>query len=276
MIGLWGNLGMYSLGVPVGMIVDHRGSRPAVVAGAALMAIGYLPLYAAYNKGSGSVVLFCLFSFLSGLGGCMAFASAVKTAALNWPFHRGTATAFPLAAFGLSAFFFSFLGSVFFPGDPSGFLLLLGIGSSSFTLMGFFFLKVHPVPSSQSRYTPLPHSDLDRYRHNEGAVPMRRLPPKDPRTSHSRNSSINNPAGSSSNYANSHDTEEDHFLVSDDPLDDSHEVDIRGLKLMKDVSFWQFFLIMAILAGVGLMTIKCVSPPFEYSFLHANQYCPNS
>ncbi|KAH7327871.1 major facilitator superfamily domain-containing protein [Stachybotrys elegans] len=157
LIGLSANLGMYTMGVPIGLFVDHRGPRPAVLAGSVLLAIGYYPFHFAYDSAGGSVLLLCIFSYLSGLGGCMAFAAAVKTSALNWPRHRGTATAFPLAAFGLSAFFFSLLGSLFFPGNPSDFLLLLATGTSVMTFVGFFFLKVYPqtsyqaVPESESR-----------------------------------------------------------------------------------------------------------------------------
>lgn len=146
MIGLAGNLGMYTMGVPVGMFVDHRGPRPAVIAGSILLGLGYFPLHQAYDSGSGSVPLLCLFSYMTGLGGCMAFAASVKTSALNWPRHRGTATAFPLAAFGLSAFFFSLFGSLFFPGNPSAFLMSLACGTFGLTFVGFFFLRVLPPP----------------------------------------------------------------------------------------------------------------------------------
>ncbi|KAJ6444218.1 MFS transporter [Purpureocillium lavendulum] len=147
LVGLFGNLGMYSLGVPVGIGVDHRGPRPFVLAGAVLLGAGYFPLHKAYDRAAGSVALLCFFSFLTGLGSCMAFAAAVKTSALNWPHHRGTATAFPLAAFGLSAFFFSSLGAILFPGDPSAFLELLSWGTFVLPFVAFFFLKVYPHPS---------------------------------------------------------------------------------------------------------------------------------
>jgi hypothetical protein len=143
---------MYSMGVPIGMFVDNRGPRPAVVGGAILLGMGYLPFKVAYDNAAGSVLLMCFFSYLTGLGGCMAFAAAVKTSALNWPHHRGTATAFPLAGFGLSAFFFSLFGGVIFPGDTSNFLLLLGAGTSGMTMLGFFFLRVLP----HTTYQPVP------------------------------------------------------------------------------------------------------------------------
>ncbi|KAK1755975.1 major facilitator superfamily domain-containing protein [Echria macrotheca] len=147
LIGLAGNLGMYSMGVPIGLFVDHRGPRPAVIVGSLLLALGYFPFRHAYETATGSVPLMCLFSYLTGLGGCMAFAASVKTSALNWPHHRGTATAFPLAAFGLSAFFFSVTGSLFFPGNTSAFLTLLAAGTFVLTFFGFFFLKVYPHTS---------------------------------------------------------------------------------------------------------------------------------
>lgn len=59
------------------------------------------------------------------------------------PHHRGTATAFPLAAFGLSAFFFSLIGGFLFPGDTSDFLLLLSCGTTGLTFAGFWGLNVY-------------------------------------------------------------------------------------------------------------------------------------
>lgn len=135
---------MYSMGVPIGLFIDHRGPRGAVIVGAFLLGIGYYPFRASYDNATGSVPLMCFFSFLTGLGGCMAFAASVKTSALNWPHHRGTATAFPLAAFGLSAFFFSLFGGLLFPGDTTGFLTVLAVGTFGMPFIGFFFLRVYP------------------------------------------------------------------------------------------------------------------------------------
>ncbi|KAI0142777.1 MFS general substrate transporter [Xylariaceae sp. FL1272] len=157
LIGLAGNLGMYLFGMPIGMFVDSRGPRPAVLAGSILMLLGYLPIQRAYEAGEGSIPWLSLASLLSGLGGCMAFAAAVKTSALNWPHHRGSATAFPLAAFGLSAFFFSLVGSIAFPGNPGKFLMLLAVGPFGMTFVGFFFLRV--LPTGHSTYQAVPAAD---------------------------------------------------------------------------------------------------------------------
>ncbi|KAG5928461.1 hypothetical protein E4U42_000594 [Claviceps africana] len=285
MIGQAGNLGMYSLGVPVGILVDRRGPRPFVIIGAILLVAGYFPLHVAYKDGAfGSVATLCFFSFLTGLGSCMAFAAAVKTSALNWPFHRGTATAFPLAAFGLSAFFFSSLGALFFPGDSSAFLKLLSCGTFGLIFAGFFFLRVYPQPgyhavtnpgsrlpsfSNQSRtsqdYSQSPH-------HHPAAEPGTSsitasvATPTMPSVIHSEptpgDTPISNEVADEDSSLLSPTLSENTANVeaSNVDTDRTRHVDIRGLKLLRNQSFWLLFTIMAILSGVGLMTIKYVSP----------------
>ncbi|ESU07297.1 hypothetical protein FGSG_01930 [Fusarium graminearum PH-1] len=278
LIGLCGNLGMYTLGMPIGAFIDSRGPRPAVLAGAVLMLLGYFPLHQAYHRGSGSVILIC-----------MAFAASVKTSALNWPKTRGTATAFPLAAFGLSAFFFSFVGAVFFPGNPSAFLELLAWGTSGLTFGSFFFLKVY---HDQPEYEAVPASDDTQSDPSSSSQQFRPGSSEEPKPF--RSSRMDNEPASSSAAApdstgslgtplapefglvvapeNPEDLEvgERSPLISrpssrtDQPLlgnnyinsDGSHPLDIRGLALLRSVSFWHLFIIMGILAGVGLMTIK--------------------
>jgi MFS family permease len=146
---------MYLMGIPTGIFVDTKGPRPAVIVGALFLGAGYFPLHQAYDKGFASVPLLCMFSFFTGFGGCTAFAAAIKVSALNWPHHRGTATAFPLAAFGLSAFFFSIFAQFVFPGSTGDFLLLLSCGTAGLTFISFFFLRVLP----HSHYSVVPSQD---------------------------------------------------------------------------------------------------------------------
>jgi MFS family permease len=290
LIGLSGNLGMYLMGVPVGLFVDHQGPRPAVLIGACVLALGYFPLHVAYNNGSGSVPLLCFFSVLSGLGGCMAFAASVKTSAINWPDHRGTATAFPLAAFGLSAFFFSLFGSFLVPGDTGNFLLLLACGTFGLPTIGFFFLKTYPAPTD---YQAVPSAeqviDSPTRDSSDGPKPSRFVlegdvssepgtstlssshePPSVATAAHTQPSAPSQPSAGPLAAADLYgqvDVDEDTpLLQSPSPeaqaartsvdTGRSHRVDIRGIELLRTLGFWQLFSIMAILAGVGLMTIK--------------------
>jgi hypothetical protein len=75
------------------------------------------------------------------------------------------------AAYGLSAFFFSAIAHIIFPGDTSGFLLVLAIGTSIPALIGLVTVKVVPhadgvtIPStSQPRHSIeiVPERDLRR------------------------------------------------------------------------------------------------------------------
>ncbi|KAM4064760.1 major facilitator superfamily protein [Hirsutella rhossiliensis] len=287
LIGLSGNLGVYSLGVPVGVLIDRRGPRPFVLFGAALLAIGYFSLHQAYDSASGSVATLCFFSYLSGLGSCMAFAAAVKTSALNWPHHRGTATAFPVAAFGLSAFFFSSLGSIFFPGNPSAFLKLLSWGTFGLTLFGFFFLRVssHRVHEASSRPgSPDPTFRRTLSAEAEAFYPRHRarLVPEPGRSTYdalcrSRSATAPQcspepgptatsvPGDAREPQANIDETSSlmppplatpENVVASSVDIDRSRRIDFRGLRLLRTHSFWHLFSIMAILAGTGLMTIN--------------------
>jgi MFS family permease len=144
LIGTAGNLGMYASGIPLGYMVDKRGPHPGVLLGSLALGAGYFPIKKAYDAGPGSMGVPLLFflSFLTGFGSCAAFQAAIKTSALNWPLHRGTATAFPLAAFGLSAFFFTALSGLVFGDDTSDYLLLLAGGTFVLTFVSLFFVSV--------------------------------------------------------------------------------------------------------------------------------------
>lgn len=266
------------MGPPVGIFIDHQklGPRPAVLIGAVLLAVGYFPLHQAYDKGSGSVATLCFLTFLTGWGSCLAFLAAIKTSAINWPQHRGAATAFPLAAFGLSAFFFSFLGSILFPGDPSAFLELLSWGTCGLTLLGFFFLKTYPdssyeaVPASEGAATSsTSRSAANRSDEEPGtsSSPLQHITVHPPTPESPASSSfvpsrpepmLGDEANETSTLVSGATTPlfEEAAATTAIDLDHSHRVDIRGVQLLFNLGFWQLFMIMAVLSGVGLMTIK--------------------
>ncbi|KAH8656188.1 major facilitator superfamily domain-containing protein [Tricladium varicosporioides] len=257
LIGLSGNLGMYSCGIPVGMFVDNKGPRMAVMIGAFLLAAGYFPLHQAYDKRSGSIPLLCLFSYLTGLGGCAAFAAAIKTSALNWPHHRGTATGFPLAAFGLSAFFFSMFAQFVLPGNTGHFLLLLACGTFGLVFVSFFFLRVYPHPHYTAVATN-PGNRLHRTKSEDSKYRAERAllepepgaegPLDESQSEEDETSSLMSKASSS--------IPGDVHSEENNVKDHAHRVDIRGLKMLPLLEFWQLFVLMGVLTGIGLMTIN--------------------
>ncbi|KAG9238875.1 major facilitator superfamily domain-containing protein [Amylocarpus encephaloides] len=270
LIGLSANLGMYSMGIPIGMFVDAKNPRIAVMAGALLLAAGYFPLHQAYDSASGWMPLLCFFSYLSGLGGCAAFAASIKTSALNWPHHRGTATGFPLAAFGLSAFFFSML-SQFIPGNTGHFLLVLACGTFGLVFISFFFLQVLPPP----QYAAVPRgagatnrlhrtkSEDIKYQAERGLLepePGAVAPEDEPLSETDEISSLMSRDSSSPGV----EVESEENNVKDH----AHLVDIRGFQLLPLIEFWQLFALMGILTGIGLMTINNIGNDVKALWMH--------
>ncbi|MCJ1429404.1 hypothetical protein MMC29_007318 [Sticta canariensis] len=290
LIGTIANVGMYIAGIPVGLLVDSKGPRPWVLMGGLALGGGYFMLHRAYETGAGSISLpwLCVHSAATGLGGAAAFAGSIKTSALNWPEHRGTATAFPLAGFGLSAFVFSLLSSAF--EDETGhFLLLLAVGTFALCFVGFFFLRV--VPQSTS-YFAIPTADdwrresnpLARRRSGDSRRSIGRLsqePGRQPVMTHENTPFL---ADSPLNPGDGREESEVHTLgavetssllsksssstpgdISFRKADENAEIDqnspysdIRGLAILPTIEFWQLFLLLGILTGIGLMTINNV------------------
>jgi len=251
------------LGIPVGILVDTKGHRLPVILGALLLGAGYFPLHQAYNKGSGSVPLLCLYSFCSGLGGCGAFAASVKVSALNWPTHRGTATGFPLAAFGLSAFFFSMFAQVISPGDTGHFLALLAYGTSGLVFFCFFFLRVlpHPaysaLPANQGRSTP-DSNQLHRTKSEESKHRAGRPIIEPDVGEEAQEGVVSSETDETSSLMSKSSSSAPGDVTAENIVDKdhSHRVDIRGLKMLPKAEFWQLFALMGILTGIGLMTIN--------------------
>lgn len=47
--GAAGNLGMYAMGIPMGLLTDARGPRLITLVGSVLLALGYYPIYLGGN-----------------------------------------------------------------------------------------------------------------------------------------------------------------------------------------------------------------------------------
>ncbi|KAI9863934.1 MAG: hypothetical protein M1824_005972 [Vezdaea acicularis] len=300
LIGTAANFGMYSSGIPVGILVDAKGPRIPVMIGAIALGVGYFPIYRAYESGPGSlnVGALCFFSFLSGVGSCGAFAAAVKTcneAALNYPLSRGTATAFPLAAFGLSAAFFAGLSALAFHDRPSDFLFLLAAGTFSMVFVSWFFLRViphssyHSLPSSERRRSL---SDSQRLSRRKSADAHRII--VDPaaeigsQTAGCASAVTNNKAPdeddaplpdadetSSLMSKQSSETGDLAFIATHErgrigKLSDDHaqHIDVRGLALLPRADFWLIFTVFGLMTGIGLMTINNIGNDAQALWTH--------
>lgn len=225
----------------------------------------YLTRFVAFDAGPGvySIASLCLFSFFTGAGSCSAFTASIKAAALNFPDHRGTATAFPLAAFGLSAFFFATL-ALAVPHDTSHFLLLLATGTVVLPAISFFFLSTSDPPR---KYEQLPQHQSQRLHRTRSADERAQL--------HSPNTGTPQKPAQSAQVVEYHDEiagESEHSSLlssgpgtpvsqerksSDEPADaPPPDLDVRGFALLPHPEFWLLFILLALLCGIGLMTIN--------------------
>ncbi|KAK8207047.1 major facilitator superfamily domain-containing protein [Phyllosticta capitalensis] len=272
LIGVAGNIGMYASGIPTGMLVDSKGPRPAGFLGSILIFAGYFPLKKAYDNGPGSMNMFLLsfLSFLTGLGSSGAFSAALKTAATNWPNHRGTATAFPLAAFGLSAFFFTTISRVVFPGNTSGLLMLLACLTFGMAFVGTFFLQLVSPQSASYSAVPTGENGVVTHRPRKsresdffGGLPeegerINLLYPTDQEAPIIPSSSMQSEATSLLSELTASEESKSINQVTASEVEDesSHRTGISGMTLIRTLTCWQLFSVLGLLTGIGLMTIN--------------------
>lgn len=167
-------------------------------------------------------------------------AKLTPTAAYNWPDNRGTATAFPLSAFGLSAFFFTTIGHLFLGESTSRFLMMLAAGTVILNMTSFFFLRLIPTTPN---YAAVASDDIST--RSDSSTKLRKRSPSlidpdafddDDNASRTSLDSVALPPGSHPGATASQ--------------------DITGLALLRTIDFWALFLLLGLLAGVGLMTIN--------------------
>ncbi|CAA9960507.1 MFS transporter [Pyrenophora teres f. maculata] len=275
-IGTAANLGMYASGIPMGMITDRKSPRLTTFIGMFALLVGYYPIKLAYDGGPGymSVTLISFCSFLSGVGSCAAFSGALKTATLNWPTHRGTATAFPMAAFGLSSFFYTLIAGVAFPGNTSGLLMMLSLATSLLVLVSIPFLIVVDHKAGAG-YAALPTTERPRRDSNlltrtktNGSKYKSSVIPEQETTPFEEH---DGPSTETSSLISSLPGD---IIDNDDATSkkSAHScTDITGLALLNKAEFWQIWVLMGLLTGIGLMTINNIGHDVQALWKHFDE-----
>lgn len=193
---------------------------------------------------------------------------------MSFPDSRGTATAFPLAAFGLSALFFAGI-ALLLPSGVYSFLVLLTVGTVLLPLLSLPFVRVpahghyQHLPQNENQALHRTSSSTSRpERHAQSEEPGALNDShnqKSPTTASSLDSSIAYPSTDIPSTENSSllsdssedlgDLESSRHSHSDKTVESPH-LDIRGLALLPLPEFWQLFCMLGLLTGIGLMTIK--------------------
>ncbi|KAI6106164.1 major facilitator superfamily domain-containing protein [Pisolithus croceorrhizus] len=91
--------------------------------------------------------LLVICGFLTGLGANAGLASAVNSTAKSFPeWARATTVSLVFSGLGLSAFLYSTVTNILFPGDTSAFLLLLALTTSVSALVALLVVRPVPLP----------------------------------------------------------------------------------------------------------------------------------
>ncbi|KAK6198932.1 monocarboxylate transporter [Scheffersomyces amazonensis] len=142
-ISLAENIGSGFGGLPGGLIIDHTGPQKSILMGSICILIGYFSIYKMYQEKWGNLLLLCISMIAMGFGSITCFFATLKAAQANFPKHRGTAGAFPVSSYGLSATLFSIIAATFFKDDTGGLLKFLSLFCGSVTFFGSFFVHIY-------------------------------------------------------------------------------------------------------------------------------------
>lgn len=184
-------------------------------------------------------------------------------AALNYPESRGTATAFPLSAFGLSALFFSAIALLLRHGTDT-FLLLLASGTVVLPILAFPFLNVvthhtyHGLSQNEDRPLHRRKSSDENETSTAGNPEEQTGRDRDDSetSGEARNNDLDGNEHSSLLSSTSGEDVEVSKQIEPNRNHESPHLDVRGLALLPHPEFWQLFCMMGLMTGIGLMTIK--------------------
>ncbi|KAJ9477012.1 putative membrane protein [Pseudozyma hubeiensis] len=288
LIGIAGNAGVYLSSPFWGRYIDKRGPHTALIIAAVLVPIGYAGLSLSYT-GDWSLhstgLLFCL-NLLTGLGNSGGFTAAMNAQAKSWGgSRRGTATALVLSGFGLSAFFYSTLSHLLFPGNTGDYLLLLAFGSMTSMLIGLGLIKIiPPIEVDEDRQSASRTGEGYVRRRTSSEIgaqaslwhrPQSLSGEANDDEAEEPHTAPRSVAASSSNGANANDDE----AVAADEMDpesqglltgrdeskrnskldiDPSQINISGRRLFEQVDFYLIFLVMTLVSGAGLLLINNV------------------
>lgn len=144
------NIGSSIGGLPAGLFIDHFGPQKAVFFGAILECGGFVILYVNYYYQLHYIWLLFFAMIFVGLGSVLPYFATLKIATANFPNHRGTANAFPVSSYGLSALVYSTVAAIFFNNNTEGLLKFIAIFVGVTMGVSVFFVKLIPPEENKT------------------------------------------------------------------------------------------------------------------------------
>ena len=227
-----GNIGVYLTGPLWGLYADKKGARVLLYVGACLLGVGYSGLAWAFSNGAKLWVLM-LFSWFTGLGSCAGNTAGLNAVARAFsPESRGLAFGIVVAAYGLSAFFYSSIAAWLVADDTQAFLVILAAGTFISLFGSGLFLTSDRI---QDAYLPIPMTPSSTQRLY--------------RTRSASTAADEDPVESSP---------EDLEQEIEDKAESRRNTDLGGISLFKVQDYWALMLLTFFLTGTGLMWINSV------------------
>ncbi|KAF9263186.1 MFS general substrate transporter [Marasmius fiardii PR-910] len=262
-VGLGGTVGLCLVGPFSGRSVDKHGPRQAFLVAGTLLLLGYSGIRFIYlaglPEGANSLsnfklvtLVFC--SFMIGVAASFGNVAAVNTTAKTFPDRvRGTTTGMVISGFGLSALIFSTLAHHVTAGDPASLLLLLGVGTSSLMVLGYFFARPIPILSTEDDNATDRQRPESEFRRADDVEENAHYPDsRTPLLSHDSHERRRSSKSSSRPYTTS-------------------PIEVEGnlfRRLFVSSDFWLLFCILALLSGTGLMYINNVGSISQVLYVH--------
>lgn len=132
-------------GLPAGLLIDNFGPHLLIIVGSSCIFLGYFILNRIYALQIPNLPFICVAMCLVGFGSGTTFFSCLKAAQANFPDHRGSASALPIGAYGLSATVFLLVAATFYAEDTGRLLLFLSLFCGVVAFSGSWFIHVYDV-----------------------------------------------------------------------------------------------------------------------------------
>ncbi|KAH3901185.1 uncharacterized protein SCODWIG_02165 [Saccharomycodes ludwigii] len=136
-------LGSSAMGFLVGLVIDKVGPQLSCFLGTLSTFVAYYILYYCYKNALSQLYLISFALVLVGYGSVCGFYAAVKCCATNFPKHRGTAAAMPVALYALAGMLYSSFCKWYFDGNILNVFQFLMLGCSLMIFVGCFTLKIY-------------------------------------------------------------------------------------------------------------------------------------
>lgn len=157
------SIGSSLLGFMAGMVID-RNIAVSCLVGTVCTFSAYSILYYCYVNELSNMILISCGLVLVGFGSVSGFYAAVKCCTTNFPHHRGTMGAFPVALYALSGMLFSSFCAKYFGDDIDKVFKFLTIVCSSMIFVGCLTLRILITPKRSRLKKKTPVTDGSTFR----------------------------------------------------------------------------------------------------------------